>query len=540
MPRPRSNAPDSATALLVFGLVVNGLALRLPSFSDSVWGDELSTNYVVNGFGVGSVLHIVHSDQEGTPPLFFMLTWLTKGFDGNEGLRVVSLLAGIGTIPVTYLLGARTVGKGPGLVGAALVALSPFQIFYATEARAYELVMFFCVLAALLVVMAIESGGLGWWVAYGLAVAAAAYTHYTSVFILIVIAGWALLAHPDARLRVIFANLGAALLYIPWIPELIDDRSEPAAQAIALLHPQTLSAAENDLVHWSIGHPYIPIASLPGYHAVWLMGAAVALGVVGLFLRWRRRAEPPWWPQRWGPLLVVGLALAAPVGAAIQGVIGTDVFSSRNIISSWPGLALVAGTVVAAGARPWRYAASGLLLAGLAVGGVKMLSADNQRPDYDAAAKYVEETGPPGAPVVDTLGLTPGAQTAAEAAFAPKGEAYPQGREVLTLDFPTLQERLRIRMLGKSITAPEPKPSPMQLARRAVQQAGPSGTIFLITGGASLEQLRSYPGALSEFLDDLPAGYTLVAYRDFPSLAYSGIRVDVLKPGPAAPLKPRT
>jgi hypothetical protein len=418
--------------------------------------------------------------------------------------------------------------------------LSPFQIFYATEARAYELVMFFCVLAALLVVVAIERGGLGWWVAYCVTVAAAAYTHYTSVFVLVVVAGWALLAHPEARLRVILANLGAAVLYIPWIPELIDDRHEPAAAAIALLHPQTVSAASNDLVHWSIGHPYIPISSLPGFHAVWLMGVAVALGVIGLFLRWRGRAEPPWWPQRWGPLLVLGLALAAPVGAAIQGLIGTDVFSSRNILSSWPGLALLAGTLVAAGARPWRYAASGLLISAFTVGAVKMLSADNQRPDYDAAAKYVEETGPPGAPVVDTLGLTPGAQTAAEAAFAPKGEAYPEGREVLTLDFPTLQERLRVRKLGLSIIAPEPKPSPMQLARRAVQQAGASGTIFLISGGGSLEQFRSYPGPLAEFLDDLPADYHLVAYRDFPSLAYSGIRVNVLKPGPAAPLKPRT
>ena len=59
------------TVLTLVGLTAVALAFRLPSFSDSLWGDEVGTNYVVNGFGVGSVLHIVGTDQEGTPPLFF-------------------------------------------------------------------------------------------------------------------------------------------------------------------------------------------------------------------------------------------------------------------------------------------------------------------------------------------------------------------------------------------------------------------------------------------------------------------------------------
>ena len=181
------------------GLTIIALALRLPSFGDSLWGDELSSNYVINGFGIGNVLEVTQSDQEGTPPLFFLLTWLTKGFGDTEGLRVVSLLAGLAAIPVTYLLGERTVGRPAGMVGAALVALSPFQIFYATEARAYALTMLCCLLAALTLVLAIESGRTRWWVAYSLSVAAAAYTHYTAVFVLIALFGWAFLALARGR-----------------------------------------------------------------------------------------------------------------------------------------------------------------------------------------------------------------------------------------------------------------------------------------------------------------------------------------------------
>ena len=205
----------SATTGLLLGLILIGLALRLPSFGDSLWGDELSTNYVVNGFGMGSVIHIVLSDQEGTPPLFFLLVWLTKGIDGAEGLRIVPLIAGLASIPLTYLLGLRTVGRPAATVAAVLLALSPFQIYYSTEARAYSLMMMLCLVAALSLLTALDSGRARWWVAFGLSVAAAAYTHYTSVFVLVVLFGWAFIARPKQRRPLLLAGLGAAIFYAP-------------------------------------------------------------------------------------------------------------------------------------------------------------------------------------------------------------------------------------------------------------------------------------------------------------------------------------
>ena len=264
MPRPRESSPTSATVLLLVGLILIGLALRLPSFNDSLWADELSTNFVVHGFGVGNVISILKGDQEGTPPLFFLLAWLTKGIDDAEGLRIVPLLAGLASIPLTYLLGLRTVGQPAALVAAVLLTLSPFQIYYATEARAYSLMMFFCLLAALALLVALDSGRGRWWVAYGLSVAAAAYTHYTSVFVLLALFGWAFLARPESRRPLLLANLGAVLLYLPWVPELLDDRHEPAATVIERVHPLTFTNARIDLGQWSVGHPSLGISQVPG------------------------------------------------------------------------------------------------------------------------------------------------------------------------------------------------------------------------------------------------------------------------------------
>ena len=61
-------------------LTLGGLLLRLPSFDDSLFGDEVSTYFIVTGHGVGQVLDWVRSDLEVTPPLFFVLAWATHSF----------------------------------------------------------------------------------------------------------------------------------------------------------------------------------------------------------------------------------------------------------------------------------------------------------------------------------------------------------------------------------------------------------------------------------------------------------------------------
>src|SRR5262249_43508985 len=161
-------------------------------------------------------------------------TWLTKGFDGTEGLRLVSLLAGLASVPLTYLVGVETVGRRAALVGAALIALSPFQIFYSTEARAYELLLFTALLATFALLRAVSSGRTAWRVGFGLSAALSMYTHYAAVFLLAGLFVWAFFAHPEARRPLLLSSLGAALLFAPWIPEFIDDTGKQAARNIEI------------------------------------------------------------------------------------------------------------------------------------------------------------------------------------------------------------------------------------------------------------------------------------------------------------------
>jgi len=122
----------------VSALTLVGFLIRLANFDQSLLGDELSTYWIIHGHSLGDVLSSVHSNDEITPPLYFILGWLSLKIGSDpEWVRLPSLLAGTATIPLIYVLGARTVGRAAGLVACAVFAFSPFMIYYSDEARSY-------------------------------------------------------------------------------------------------------------------------------------------------------------------------------------------------------------------------------------------------------------------------------------------------------------------------------------------------------------------------------------------------------------------
>lgn len=518
------------------GITLIALALRLPSFGDSLFGDELSTHFIVHGFGAGGMLDLIRSNSEVSPPLFFLAAWLAKGLGGFEALRLPSLIAGVASIPVIYLLGLRTVGQASATVAAVLLALSPMQIFYATEARSYALVMLLGMLAALALLRATESDRPGWWAAFALSAAAAVYSHYSAIFLMIAIFIWAFFARPDSRRSLLLASAGAAVLFLPWLPEYLRDARAPNADKLIAEHnPLSFESVRSDLAHWAVGPPISPLKELPGRPAAALIAVGLLLGGVGLL---RSRGLRGLWPPTSGVALVLALAAAAPAGGLIYPLLndGASVFAPRYLIVSWPGLALVLGGLVAAGGGALRAAAVAALIAGFAVGAVKMLDADQQRPDFLGAAEFIEQRGEPGSPVVELAQPTPGPTTGMETALAGMGNSVPAGRSVLPLGYASFSDRIEARRVdgpggvgGVDVLEALPIPSPESLAARAVREAD-GGPIFLVTGDASLEYLKAMEAApVDDFLAALPPGYREVESSRFPGLWIFPLRVHVLE-----------
>jgi len=541
-PQPVDGNPLPRLYLVLIAVITLGaLLLRLPSFKDSLAGDEISTFYIVAGHSLGRVLSLVYSRQETTPPLYFILAWATKGLLGNTGqsIRLVSLVTGIAAIPLTFLLGLWTVGRRAALVGAACMAFSPYMIFFSTEARPYMLVLFLALLSSIFLLRALNTNRTVWWVGYAASTCAAAYSHYSVVFFLVAQLAWAFLTHPRARRALVISNVAAALGYLPWIGGLRADLNAP--NFITQLVPVNLHTIDGILENFWIGHPSIGVNVLPGNVALALAIAGLALGALGLVLRgWKR--EHPWRQISPRLVLILVLALAPAALMILYSWLRVDVLGGGNIIASWPAMALAIGALVTAPPRPLRVAAVLLTVGAFAIGGAKLLNGASQRGNIGAAVAFIDRNGKNGDPIVsEPFFANPLSELDAALAGTPSFTYIPGNTEdharPLTSKDPHPVIRLNIPPLSAQfpyLASPNPAPifvglpptSPQKVARQAASLAR-NGTLFFVTWGIGSVTsstihpkllLKYYPhNPLSQFLKALPPGFHIVDH-----VTYSG------------------
>jgi mannosyltransferase len=519
-----ANPQGEGLAAAVALLTLLALALRLPSFDDGLFGDELASYFIVTGHGIGRLVDIVQGPLEATPPLYYLLAKLTPTFGHPaEALRAVSLLSGVAAIPLTYLIGRRTVGARAGLLASLLVALNPFLIFYATEARAYSLSLLFDLAATLALLKAIDERRGRWWAGFAVCACAAVYSHYTAVFVLVVLFAWALVTAPRDRWALLAAGALAVVGFAPWLPDYLDDR-HGGFLVIGLLDPFGWHALWHDLGNWAIVG--VPVG-LPRRLPIVLALAGLAVGLAGTAAEAirRRRRRPS---SR--VVLVVLLALAAPGLAALFSVTGPTVFTTRNLITSTPFLALAVAAVLLRAGKPLGGVAAAAILAALAIGAVRMTKSSYQRPDYPAVVAFIERSGAAGDPVVDAP-FAPIPVSSLEAALG-YGTSSAAAHPVLRLGSPPLRAAVAATLSRQNPLQGLAVPSPAAIAQRATALAK-RGTLFLVTFGAPGAAGRSTPpGLAGQFVRGLPAAFRVDQTRTFPGAGSIPLQVYVLRRPP--------
>ena len=496
-----------AAPFVVAGLVVLGGAVRLALARQDLFADELATYWIASTRSARGVVDTVASTAEITPPLSFLLSWLTtQGPSDPTLVRVPALVAGIASIPLVYLVGLRTVGRGAALLAAALATFSPFMAYYAAEARGYGVLMALLLVSTLALLLAVEDGRRRWWVLYAVAVAMAAYTHYTAVFVLAAQLAWAARVHPHRRRPLLLATAGAVLLYLPWVPSLRGDLDSPTTAILDFLSPLTASSVRATLAEWTVGFPVsvdrsqlpfvLSVSSrrdLPGGPAQVLLLLAAGVAAYGLWsTRGRLRS---WFAGHGGHLgLVALLAVVTPLGALVQSLLGDNVFRTRSLAASWPYLALTVAALLTVGRPVGRAAAAALAVGAFALGTAAMLGDDFARPAYSDVAAVVDAH--PGAVLVDGAALSPGPITNFDL------DQDLEGTTVLRLNVP--EERTRPFMLL------DPRPEPATVAARAATEAE----------GAPIVVVASVPATsiVEELVAALPAGYELAETVTLPGL----------------------
>src|SRR5512136_1545648 len=133
---------DLAPWLVIFITLVGGFLRVYLLANKGMWLDETFSVWIANHNVADMLQWIVKIDQH--PPLYYLLLhyWVALNGDTPYAVRLLSALFGAATIPIIYLIGKRMSGVVMGLAAAVLLALSPFNIHLAQEARMYTCLAF--------------------------------------------------------------------------------------------------------------------------------------------------------------------------------------------------------------------------------------------------------------------------------------------------------------------------------------------------------------------------------------------------------------
>jgi mannosyltransferase len=340
------------------------------------WFDEGNTAQLVH-FSPGQMLGLI-PQSESTPPLYYCVAWVWArvfGY-GEAGLRSLSALAGVVTVPVAYGAASKLVSRRVGLITAALTACNPFLIWYSQEARSYSLLVLLTAAALLAFAYARATSTprilLAWVIASGLALA----THYYALLAIGPQAVWLLAVHWRKRpVQVAIGVVGVCGLAL--IPLAISQNGTGHASWIA---PIPLGARLGQIFpQFLIG------VSAPAQGVLYPVAAlAVLVGLVLLMTR-SEAAE-----QR-AALVAGGLAAGGLVLNLILVAGGVDDLITRNVIVLWlPAAILLAGGLGAKRAGMLGVAAAAVLCATGVVAAVGVATDRTlQRPDWRAVARVL-------------------------------------------------------------------------------------------------------------------------------------------------------
>jgi mannosyltransferase len=203
---------------MIILILILGLSLRLINLNQSLWLDEsinvlaaknLNFWHFVTGYPIGD-FH---------PPLYFALLWIWGHLFGfsEVSVRMPSVLLGVGTIYLTYLIGKKFFSPQIGLLAALFLSLGPLHIYYSQEARMYSLAAFAVTFSSYLLLNLLEKRTKLTFILYGLSVALVFYSDYVAYLIFPAQLIYVLFHQKDRLKSFLLSFLIGVIIFSPWL-----------------------------------------------------------------------------------------------------------------------------------------------------------------------------------------------------------------------------------------------------------------------------------------------------------------------------------
>jgi 4-amino-4-deoxy-L-arabinose transferase-like glycosyltransferase len=315
----------SLPALLVAGATIVAAIIVFSQIdAKPFWLDEATSVAMTRN---ATQLARAFAHDGGNFALYYVLlyAWLHAGTT-EVWVRTLSVLPALATIPVAAALARRLFDTRTGIATALIVAVHPFFIAYAHEARGYSLAVLAVTTAGYALTRARQDAAArGAWTLFVVAAAAAVYTQMLCTLVLFAFAIW--LGLTERRAAV-------------WKPALV------AASTLAVLvFPLALAEhrSGHDFLAW------IPPATLPmvAHDVATLFGGPDVLAVVAAsallfpWLRYRpsRRERDAW--------MLLFAWLVVPVGGLIvYSLVRHPLLVERYLIISLPAAAIACAAIL--------------------------------------------------------------------------------------------------------------------------------------------------------------------------------------------------
>ncbi|MCC6696626.1 MAG: glycosyltransferase family 39 protein [Candidatus Hydrogenedentes bacterium] len=396
---PSGTWRDFVAPLILVAIVLLGAALRVYRIADeSVWVDESVSYPQLHQPTLGAYLAAIRVQDPPMSPLYFTLQyyWARTVGDSVVAVRMLSVLLGVATLPLLYLLGAQLYNRSAGLIAALCAALAIPHVYYAQEIRTYALVLLLSVTSMYFLLRALR-GSPGWWPLHALCNALLLATHIFGVLLLFVQALFLLATHAKRwKTLLMWAAVHAAML-VPYALYLNSLRGEALSHSISMIPIPSLRWLLNTYCVYYTGlEPWG--GRLPdGYGPVYAVAALMLVALVACFIGTRKQELLT--SRREAFVLLSLWYLVPPLVLYVVSFCVTPCFVERYALSSSFALYLLAGGVFTLFNRPW-WTAAVLCALGAAYTIAHM---DTERPyrlDYRKAALVLQASARADEPVI--------------------------------------------------------------------------------------------------------------------------------------------
>ena len=374
-PTDSPEKPDDGAGIRLPLIVILLIAAFLRFYQlgvDPFWRDE-GTAYLVATLPWQKMWDVLLHERANMVFFFLLIRFWEHVGSGEATLRLLSVIPGILSVLLVYLLGSRWFDRRTGLYAALTLSLSALHVQYSQELRGYAMMLMLLLMSAIFLDRAVKEGQLRFWAGHVITSALAFYCSTTALLLVIPI--W----------------VSFPLLYPGWRAHA--RRFIVAAFSfVILISPMLYVVSRNDVRiltgFGSLGTWNVRQLVLQFVYGRALLTFFAVVGIVAFMHVVQKR-------PKWRELVAMIILLSVPFFAILALSFVKTLSSGRYLIAAWIPLSILVGFSLSRLGRRW--------LRGVAVVALIVLSARTidayykvHKTDWRGATRYALEQAKPG------------------------------------------------------------------------------------------------------------------------------------------------